>query len=272
MVKVTDKDYYMDGYLQKNLDIFKKIIDKDWDMVGVIDGTEGGGKSVLAQQIAYYLDDTFIEDRIVFRHYEFRKAVINAKPKQAIIWDEALSGLNSRTAMTTINITIVDLLAEIRQKNLFILIVLPTFFDLDKYVAVWRARFLIQIYHKRFQRGYFSFFNSDSKRYLFVHGKKTYNYACANPNFRGRFTNFYTVDEQSYRKRKYESLRAMDKTEGTMVKRYKDHLKALFHFMKIQGYTNKELFVLFNEKCVDPLTIRSIQRFMGDKPAPPGDT
>jgi len=35
MVKVfqgTDEEFYMDGYLQTNLDTAKKVITKDWDI------------------------------------------------------------------------------------------------------------------------------------------------------------------------------------------------------------------------------------------------
>ena len=30
--------FYMDGYLKSNLDLLKKVIKKDWDMVFLIDG------------------------------------------------------------------------------------------------------------------------------------------------------------------------------------------------------------------------------------------
>ena len=43
---------YMDGFLKRNLDEAKRVIKKDWDMVFVIDGYEGSGKSVLAQHCA----------------------------------------------------------------------------------------------------------------------------------------------------------------------------------------------------------------------------
>lgn len=266
MVHVTDKQFYMDGYLKENLDIYKDLPGKDWDVVGAIDGTEGGGKSVIAQQIAYFLDPTFCLDRVVFRHADFRKTVLAATKGQAVVWDEAMSGLNSKTSMQMVNVTLCDLLAEIRQRNLFIIIVLPTFFDLVKYVALWRARFLIHIYHDKFERGYFRFYNDEGKRKLFVLGKKTYDYSIGKANFWGRFPNVYTVNEAKYREKKMSSLRATDETlSSDTVKRYRNHLEVLMQFMKKLGYTTKEMLGLFEQRCNRPLDLRSLQRLIKEK-------
>ncbi len=201
------KEFYMDGYLKKNLEMAKRVIKQDWDMVFIVDGAEGSGKSVMAQQAAYCCDPTFNIDRIVFTPYSFRKAIISAKQYQAVVYDEAYTGLSSRATMSLINRTLVSMLAEIRQKNLFVFVVMPTFFDLDKYVALWRSRALIHIYTgANFQRGFFAFFNIDRKKVLYVGGKKFYSYSATKANFIGRFTNFYVVNETEYRKKKKESL------------------------------------------------------------------
>jgi len=176
-------------------------------VVFVVDGAEGSGKSVMAQQAACCCDPSFNIDRIVFTPYSFRKVVIAAKQYQAIVYDEAYTGLSSRATMSLINRTLVSMLAEIRQKNLFVFVVMPTFFDLDKYVALWRSRALIHIYTgNNFQRGFFAFFNIDRKKILYVGGKKFYSYGVTKANFIGRFTNHYVVDEKEYRKKKKESL------------------------------------------------------------------
>jgi hypothetical protein len=206
-MKVTDKDYYMDGYLEKNLLTAKNVIKKDWDMVFIVDGAEGSGKSVLAMQMAYYCDPTLTLERIVFTPNTFRKAIIQAKQYQAVIYDEAYTGLSARATMSMINRALVSMLAEIRQKNLFVFVVMPTFFDLDKYVALWRSRALINVYTgENFERGYFKFFNKTKKKDLYINGKKFYNYNKPESNFIGRFTDFYTVDKEEYRKKKKESL------------------------------------------------------------------
>lgn len=210
MVKVfigTDQEFYLDGYLKQNLDIAKDVIKKDWDMIFAVDGAEGSGKSVMAMCMGKYCDPTLTVDRVVFTAKEFRTAIIDAGQYQTVIYDEAYTGLSSRAAMSLINRTLVSVLAEIRQKNLFIFVVMPCFFDLDKYVALWRSRALIHVYtSENFERGRFAFYNMDKKKALFVNGKKYYTYAKPRPNFIGRFTNHYPVDQEAYKKKKRESL------------------------------------------------------------------
>ena len=212
VVEINGIRIYMDGFLKQNLDLAKTVIKKDWDMVFLYDGYEGGGKSVKAMQDAFYCDSTLNLDRIVFTPYEFRKSVIAAKKYEAIVYDEAYTGLSSRATMSQINRALVSMLAEIRQKNLFVFVVMPTFFDLDKYVALWRSRALIHVYTgKNFQRGLFGFYNIDKKKDLYINGKKFYSYGKPKANFTGRFTNTYVVDEVAYRKKKKESLVAREK-------------------------------------------------------------
>jgi hypothetical protein len=207
---------YMDGYLRKVYAKAKKIIKQDWDCVFLVDGTEGGGKSVLAQQGAYEVDPSFHISRIAFTPEEFKTAILNANKYQAVIYDEAYTGLSSRGTMSDINKTLVSMLAEIRQKNLFVFIVMPTFFDLDKYAAIWRSRGLLHVYtDKGYGRGYFSYYNKDRKKNLYILGKKFYDYKKPRPNFRGRFTSYYTVDETEYRARKLKAL-GNHKERGTL--------------------------------------------------------
>lgn len=207
-MKVTNQDYYLDGYLVSNFDTAKKVIKKDWDMVFLVDGYEGTGKSVLAQQLAYYVDETFNVERVTFTPEEFTRAIEDANKYEAVVYDEAYTGLASRSAMSNINRALVRMLAEIRQKNLFVFIVMPTFFDLDRYVALWRSRALLHIYTgDGFERGYFAFYNMDKKKQLYTVGKKFYSYGGVKPNFTGRFTNHYTVNEDEYRRRKGIALK-----------------------------------------------------------------
>lgn len=230
----------MDGYLKKGYEKAKKVIVKDWDWLTIVDGTEGGGKSVIAQQGAKEVDPTFNINRIVFTPNEFRNAIINGEKYQAIVYDEAYTGLSSRGTMTDINKILVAMLAEIRQKNLFIFIVMPTFFDLDRYVALWRSRGLIHVYiDKGYGRGYFAYYNRDKKKALYMTGKKFYDYRRPKPNFRGRFTNRYVVDEVEYRKRKLEALK-----QHEVEKLEKDEQKFNFAIKVLSNYASERQIAL----------------------------
>jgi hypothetical protein len=198
---------YMDGYLYNNLTIGRDIIKKDWDLIFLVDGAERSGKSALAQQCAVIFDPDITINQICFTPQEFRKCVLDAKPYTVVIYDEAYTGLTSRGTMSVINRTLVSLLAEIGQRNLIIFVVMPTYFDLDKYVALWRSRALLHVYTgENFERGYFAFYNVDNKKTLYIDGKKYYDYKRVKPNFYGRFPNGYMVPDDQYRQKKRDSL------------------------------------------------------------------
>ncbi len=238
-VEVKGKKLYIDGFLKSNLDKAKEIIRKDWDIVFVYDGYEGSGKSVKAMQDCFYFDNTFNMDRVCFDPREFTRAIKKAQPYQAVLYDEAFTGLNARAAMSLINRTLVKMLAEIRQKRLFVGIVMPTFFDLDRYVALWRSRALIHVYMgKNFQRGFFMFFNMERKKQLYVLGKKYYSYYKPPANFKGRFTNTYVLDEVEYRKRKRDSLmkRGSDQEKRLMEEQVRNSM--FERLVGFEGITN----------------------------------
>lgn len=210
----------MDGYLLKNLTKAKEVVKKNWDMIFVVDGYEGSGKTVLAQQCAVTVDPTFDIDRLVFNPDDFKDAINDAKQYQAVIYDEAYGGLSSKSAMSLVNKSIVQMLTVIRSRNLFVFIVLPTFFDLDKYVALWRSRALLHVYTgDDFERGFFRFYNIDRKKDMYVKGKKFYTYNFRGSNFHGRFTNHWVVNEKHYEKKKNEtSLKIADEQEHINTK------------------------------------------------------
>lgn len=219
--------YYMDGFLQDNLDIAKSAIRKDLDMVIAVDGAEGSGKSVFTMQVAKYCDPSFTLKCVAFTANQFRKAVIAAEPYTAVVYDEAYTGLASRAAMSIINRGLVSMLAEIRQKNLFVFIICPSFFDLDRYVALWRSRALLHVYMlKGFVKGQFRFYSYDNKIRLFVDGKKYYSYNPKLASFHGSFINHYVVDEAEYRQLKRNALssREVKREEQEQMREVEDKL------------------------------------------------
>ena len=235
-VKVNDQEYYLDENLKKNLDRAIEFQKKDWDFAFIVDGKERGGKSVFAQQMAYYVDKTFNIDRVTFTAREFKKAVLKAEPGQAVIYDEAFTGLSSKDTMNRTNKLLVQMLAEVGQKNLFIFVVMPTFFDLTKYVALHRSRALIHIYTgDNFERGYFAFYNEDLKKKLYIDGKDYYDYKGKPYNFVGRFVNHYVIDEKVYRQKKRQSLAVKDEDEDDArddEDRLKMHKAWLFEYLQ----------------------------------------
>jgi adenylate kinase family enzyme len=178
---------------------------------------EGAGKSTLAQQLAYLCDPNLTVDNIVFTPKDFMEAVNKAKPYSCIIYDEAYEGTASDNTMGETVRTIKSFLTQIRQKNLFVFILAPSFFIVTKYIAMWRSKLLINVYvGKGYERGFFMGWTYDHKNLLYIRGRKEYDYSQVHADFRGRFTKQYMVDEQAYREKKVKALEYYSKQQDTI--------------------------------------------------------
>ena len=103
-VQVGEHNYYLDGYLKSNLDFsINEVKRRNYDKFVLIFGREGAGKTTLAMQIAKYCDPTFDLDRVCFTPEQFLEAVQGAKKFQAILFDETMWGLSSRSVMSKMN-------------------------------------------------------------------------------------------------------------------------------------------------------------------------
>lgn len=257
-------DYYISPPSEKELDRIKKaVINKDRDFVMVIDGEEGSGKSVLAQQIARKLDPKFCLDNICFNADQFIERLKKAPRYSCIVLDEAFSSANSRSALTEVNRSLIGVATEMRQRNLFVIIVIPSFFDLDKYFALWRCRALFHVYfNKDGSRGSYIIFPKSKKKYLYLTGKKFYDYSKpASPYPACRFSNHYTVDETEYRKKKSDAFKK--RVVSNLAKRWKlqrDALvRELYHNKKVRSAQFEKIFVSWGAK---PVSQREIQRLV----------
>lgn len=214
-------NYYLEGWVKEKFD--KKVIPnlkfKDNDYVIAIDGAEGSGKSTLGLQWCKYIDPSFNLNRVVFTPEEFREAIYKAKKGQAVMFDEAFTGFSSRAALSGVNKTLISLMMQIRQKNLFIVIVLPTIFLLDKYISLFRTKVLVHTYMNKGIRGYFRVYSSKKKRQLIMHkDARTYSYGIYSKK-KGRFYGVFALgdgdEEKKYRAKKLKSLEQSENTPMT---------------------------------------------------------
>lgn len=203
--EVKQGKFYMSPILRKELaKIQHLVLNKDRDWVGVVDGDEGSGKSVLALQICKELDPTFNVERVVYNAEDFIAAIKKAHKGQAILLDEGYASINARASLSEVNRALVGLATEMRQRNLFVVICIPSFFDLDKYFAIHRSRALFHVYfNANGDRGQFVVYPKSAKKLLYLFGKKNYSYAEPHSPWPAmRFLNYYVIDELEYRNRK----------------------------------------------------------------------
>ena len=189
----------------------------DQDRVIIITGPEGSGKSLLAMQFASYVDKNFSLKDVCFDGDEFADRVRNKEKYGAVIFDEAFNGLSSRGAISNQNKKLIRLLQECRQRNLWVFIVLPSVFLLEKYVALFRSQALFNtaIYRKDYTKRYYKCYNRGNKKQLYLLGAKLMSYSQPKLHKKYRFYGKYPscIDEQEYREKKAESFRDSKKRD-----------------------------------------------------------
>lgn len=260
----------MDGMLHKQLtkNVFVKVKKKDRDWVVVIDGEEGSGKSVLAFQIAKILDPNFSVDNVAFTANDFIRIVKNAKKFSCVVFDEAFTGLSSRASLSEMNRLLVSLMMEMRQRNLFIIIVMPTFFMLDKYAVLHRARGLFHVKLRNDKRGYWNYYPKKKMKVLYLKGKQYFEYHHTKPAIFGKFLEQYTINEAKYRSLKKQALEMKQRnTRAEVYKSQRDIL--IYEFYKYQNVSilNFSKFIETIKIGLQKRVIDTIINEVGDKKA-----
>ena len=205
-VNGNECSFYLDDNLKIALDTAKDRVKKDWDFCSCCVGTSGAGKSSFIRAVAKFCDPDFTHKNIAFTSEQFIE-ITNSCPKfSAVVLDEAFLSMNSRQTMSKDFQIIINHLQLIRQKNLFIFILLPNFFDLSKNVAIFRTSHLYLVYaDDDGKRGKFLVFGRNEKRLLYIKGSKI-------------------IDVEAYEKAKMEHLQQQNKflRKNTIKDEFKD--------------------------------------------------
>lgn len=256
-----DKDYhyYMDPTIYKIIvnELTPSLNRKDKDLVFIVDGREGSGKSVWTMQFSKVLYPGLSVASYCFTPEEFEAAIKNAKRGEVIVFDEAFRGYSSRSVLSKVNKVLFGMIQEIRQLNLCIILVVPSFFSLDREISIRRANGLFHVFehpkYKTFRM--WAYYDYNKKQYLYDYGKKNFNYKVCKPLCWGKFFDYYTIDEAAYRLKKRESLIGSfepkrvrgindDKWEGLMG-------AAMFVMHKDLKLTFDKIFELYSSKGVE---------------------
>lgn len=222
-VNVRGESYHLDAKLKNRWDKLKngKLAEWDEDRFYIVDGHEGSGKSLFTIQQAAYIDDTILDDaggkvlpRICFDVDEFLSAVRNTKSTSSrtkcVVFDEAFRGMSSKSSLSGTNKKIVEALMEVRQNNLVVFIVSPSFYLLELYPAVLRSKALFHVVKEKGTRlRNVRIFNFEKKAKLYQLGvRKAWGYP-VKTKAKVRFFNKYpggSEFESRYRKKKKDSL------------------------------------------------------------------
>lgn len=212
-ISVGESERYVDEGLHKQLQALKRAVHQDLDGLVYLFGREGSGKTTLAFQLAMILDENFSIDKVAWTPEQFISLVKTAKQYDCIVLDEAYFTFANQNRMNHFQKVIISLLTMIRSKNLFIIIVSPTFFDLSKYLIVHRSLAAIRVYFKGsesgVERGYWELYGEDTKLKLYIRGRRDNDLSVVRADMRGRFTKWFPVDKDDYDRRKNEAVMSL---------------------------------------------------------------
>lgn len=254
---------YIDGWLYDNMKILAEKIVEDNTFLGVCYSSTlevGTGKSVMMTQLGevwshlmkevHNIDVPFTCNNIVWRGKELIDRSLSLPKYSCILLDE----WEDAHYWSELGMTLRTFFRKCRQLNLFVIVIIPNFFQFPMSYALGRSVFAIDVkFEGNFERGFYSFYNFDAKRQLYLLGKKTQNYKCWNPTFSGRFTNGYGVPEEEYRKAKLEDLKKWeekDKEERKGQQRRENIVPYVDNFVKLM----KKYGVNITQEDLVPLT------------------
>jgi hypothetical protein len=251
--KKLRRGFCLNTNLKNNIENYLiKAVEASWDGNVLCTGMEGSGKSTTIFALAKFCDPTFPSDkllhdgsgrrhvdRIVFTQKQFEEAVMNSKPRQAIVWDEMVLGGLAQDAATDAQKSLIKLMTTIRKKRLYLFFVIPSIFMLRMYFAVFRSRALIHFYTPDgIQRGFFKFYSYDAKRRVYILGKKDFNMDASNPDFNGQVsdTTGFFFDDEEYQKKKDDAIASITeeqekKKETKGAKVYKEQRDILMFYL-----------------------------------------
>lgn len=191
MVKIIvegKKSFYLSKQLKKELDTaLYAVKSKNQDLVIVIDGDEGAGKSQTSRMVGFYcakvLGSFFDLDGVTNIHNSLEKYIktsIDGEKYMVNILDESRKVLNRKRSTSKDAVRFTDYLSECRSKNQVHILLLPTYHDLDRYVAQWRMSLVIHMFkmwtpdekvelggHELHLGAFRLYINTDAMRYFY---------------------------------------------------------------------------------------------------------
>lgn len=210
--KGSDEGIFINAKLKQKLDNIKMLQKKDYDCCFVIDGKERIGKSTLGITCAWYLSDKkFKIENICTGASDAIEKLETLPDKSVLMVDEGSLVFNSKDAMTKEQKKLGKIMNVIGQKNMIFIIILPSFFGLNKQIAIERSRFLLHCYSdKQLNRGRFCYFSEKKKKILYKLGKRDFeSYKKPKSDWVGTFTNFNPFGQEyldTKKKSLFESL------------------------------------------------------------------
>ncbi len=129
---------------KKTWDIYSRVpeyLKQDRDLVIAITGEEGSGKSTLGLSLSLIANPKFsIDSDILYNVEDITERLKTVGRYKTLLLDEAVEFAFSRNAMKREQKKMIQTFMQVRQKNLFFILLIPNFSDMDKYFRKWRIK------------------------------------------------------------------------------------------------------------------------------------
>jgi len=260
---------FIDGFLYENLRVYAKAIVRDMTFLGFISSSTlevGTGKSCFVQQLGEAWEGLMWEEHKIKRPLELEAIVFKPEdlmdtskkiPQYSVI---ILDEWEDSHYWSKLGITLRQFFRKCRQLNLFMICIIPNFFELPRGYAVSRSAFFIDVcFRDGFERGLFKFYSFPTKKRLYHKGKKEMDYGVVKPDFMGDFGDGYVVGREEYLEKKRKDLEGTEELiKPNEVK--KNVFLELFPLLKGFGATTAQLSRAFG------VSDRTIARWKAPEP------
>lgn len=191
---------YLDGKLKQKLDSIIKLRKKGWDTIFIIDGDRRSGKSTVAKTCGYYLYHKISIKNFVSGIKDALDVIESLPDESVVIFDESSLIFSSKDHANREQKQLLKVIDVIGIKKMTMILVMPSFFELTKPLAIFYSRFLLHVYTDRqLNRGRIAYFGTKNKKILYEMGKKNFNsYARPNADWIGKFVNYIPDYEDDY--------------------------------------------------------------------------
>lgn len=231
----------LDPILTSNLeDASYNVLAHGWDWLHLNSGMERGGKSSFALEQCMFLSKRGLKfdwsealSHVFFFEPHLAKKMMLLPPSSVIMLDEGGEMLMSRRALEHEVVNIVQTLMVYGARNTFLIINIPNWRWIDKYIRQSRVRSLCDVYTfarpvrvggaTRFvrARGFYGFY---SRRKVLKASQTEYKHL-GKPSFRGRFQSFASLFPREwsfYMARKMGFLREKAKRKTSSAKELRE--------------------------------------------------
>lgn len=190
----------------------KHHLEDDYDYVLIVCGDTGTGKSMFGLNL---LDTWYREilkkpltkgmiDQVNTNFQKFVQKFQDLEPYEMNIFDEGVVALDSKDAMTKFSKNLSKMFNVFRTKRFFTIIILPSFFNLNKYFRENRIRGLVWVN----KRGKYKWYSKKGIMYLnaYNENKKIKSMMLARPIMSNSFPDYKGLLREEYNKRKNEGV------------------------------------------------------------------